>query len=206
MKNTSPKVDAYIEKSGDFAKPILTKLRKLVHKGCPGIEETIKWGAPHFEHDGILAGMAAFKKHVAFIFWKGKMLSDPLGLFEGVGTTSLAAIKATEVSELPPDKVLLQYIKEAVKLNQADGKPREPKSRKKATKKLKVPDYLTAALKKHKKARATFEGFSQSNRNDYVEWVVEAKQEATRVKRLATAMEWMAKGKPRNWKYMKNWK
>ena len=206
MKNTSPKVDAYIEKSGDFAKPILTKLRKLVHRGCPGVEENIKWGAPHFEHDGILVGMAAFKKHVVFNFWKGKMLSDPLSLFEGVGTTSMAAIKAADVSELPPDKAMLQYIREAVKLNQADGKPREPKSRKKAAKKFKVPDYLTAALKKNKKARATFEGFSPSNRNDYVEWVVDAKQEATRAKRLSTAIEWMAEGKPRNWKYMKNWK
>ena len=206
MKNTSPEVDAYIEKSGHFAKPILARLRKLVHKGCPGVEETIKWGAPHFERNGILAGMAAFKKHVGFSFWKGKMLSDPLGLFEGIGNTGMAAIKATDVSEIPPDKVMLQYIKEAVKLNQADPNPRERKSRKKAAKKLKVPDYLTAALKKNRKARTTFEGFSQSNRNDYVEWVVEAKQEATRAKRLATAIEWIAEGKPRNWKYMKNWK
>jgi uncharacterized protein YdeI (YjbR/CyaY-like superfamily) len=205
MKNASPQVDAYIEESADFAKPVLVKLRKLVHKGCPVAEETIKWGNPYFVHKGMLAGMAAFKAHVGFSFWKGKLLSDPHGLFDGVGNTGMTAIKATDVSELPPDKVMLQYIREAVELNDADGKPKETKPKKKAAK-LKVPDYFIAALKKNKKARATFESFSQSHRNEYVEWIVEAKQEATRTKRLGTAIEWMAEGKPRNWKYMKSWK
>ncbi len=158
MKNTSPKVDAYIEESADFAKPVLTKLRKLVHKGCPGAEETIKWGNPYFVHKGMLAGMAAFKAHVGFSFWKGKMLSDPRGVFDGVGNTSMTAIKATDVSELPPDRVMLAYIREAVALNQSDGKPREPKSKKKAAEKLRVPDYLRAALTKNRKARAASRG------------------------------------------------
>ena len=72
--NHSPRIDAYIAKSADFARPILTRLRGLVHQACPQIEETIKWGFPHFEYKGIVASMAAFKQHASFGFWKGTLL------------------------------------------------------------------------------------------------------------------------------------
>lgn len=202
MKNHSPEVDAYINKSAEFARPILKKIRALYHKACPQIEETIKWGFPHFEYKGVVGSMAAFKHHAGFGFWKGQLMRDSQKLFSGVGNTSMNAFKLTDVSQLPPDKVLIEYIQEAVELNEKNIKV--PAAKKRAPlKELKIPDYFLAALKKNKKALATFEQFPPSHKKEYVEWVTEAKQEATRERRLATAVKWMAEGKPRNWKYMK---
>ncbi|MCI0637817.1 MAG: YdeI/OmpD-associated family protein [Gemmataceae bacterium] len=195
----SPEVDAYIAKAADFAKPILQKIRTLFHKACPDMEEEMKWSFPHFVYRGILGSMAAFKQHVSFGFWKGSLLSDPEGLFKKVGDTSMAGHKVTSVADLPADKVLLAYIKEAVQLNEEGVKA--PASRKRPKKALEVPDYFLAALKKNKKALATFEKFSPSHKREYVEWVTEAKQEETRARRLAQAVEWMATGKSRHWQY-----
>jgi uncharacterized protein YdeI (YjbR/CyaY-like superfamily) len=202
MRNTSAQVDAYIAKSAAFAQPILRKLRGLFHKACPEIEETMKWGFPHFEHRGIVGSMAAFKQHASFGFWKGKLLRDPHELFRTVGDTSMAARKVTDVADLPADRVLLEYIREAVALNEQGVKV--PAAKKPAGKKdIKIPDYFLAALKKDRKALAAFEAFSPSHKREYVEWVTEAKQETTRDQRLARAIEWMAEGKPRHWKYVK---
>ncbi len=204
MKNTIPEVDAYIEKAAKFAQPILKKIRRLFHKAFPKIDEAMKWSTPAFMHKGIVAGMAAFKQHVRFAFWKGKQMKDPKKIFEGIGDTEMGALVLRDVSELPPDDVLMLYIKEAVELNEQGVK--STKVKKKAVKKeLAVPDDLAAALKKNKKAQATFDGFSPSHKREYIEWITEAKQEATRKKRLATAIEWLSEGKPRNWKYMKKW-
>lgn len=201
MKNHAPQVDAYIAKAPEYARPILQKIRKLFHKACPEIEETIKWGVPHFDFKGIVGSMAAFKQHVGFAFWKGGLLSDPHQLFSGVGHTSMSALKICALKDLPAEKILLAYIREAVALNEQGVKiPREESTVKKE---LTIPEDLRAALTKNKKAQATFEGFSYSHKKDYVEWITEAKQEATRQKRLATTIEWLAEGKPRNWKYMK---
>jgi uncharacterized protein YdeI (YjbR/CyaY-like superfamily) len=201
MDKFSAEVHAYIARAADFARPILEKLRALFHKACPQIEETIKWGFPHFEYKGIVGSMAGFKRYVGFGFWKGKLLKDPHKLFGGVGNTAMNACELTNVADLPPDKVLLEYICEAVALNEQGVKV--PASKKKPKPALKVPDYFLAALRKNKKAQAVFEAFSPSNKREYVEWITEAKQEETRAKRLATAIEWMEEGKPRNWKYMK---
>lgn len=194
MGKKDPRVDAYIEKSADFAKPILKHLREIVHKGCPDVEETIKWGMPAFDYKGILGGMAAFKAHCAFNLWKGSLLGaknrDAMGQFGRI----------TALSDLPKDSVLLGYVEEAVRLNAEGVKaPRRPKEPKKP---LETPDDLARALKKNAKARETFEAFSPSHRREYVEWITEAKTEETRKKRLGTAIEWMAEGKPRMWKYM----
>ena len=200
MAHESPEVDAYIDEAAEFARPILRKVRKLFHKACPQIQETIKWGFPHFEHLGIVGSMAAFKRHVNFGFWKANLLGDPHKLFQPVGNTSMGAAKVTDVSELPSDKILLETIREAVSLNEkgieAPPAPKKPK------KEQAIPDYLMEALRKNKKALATFEAFAYSHKKEYVQWITEAKQEATRAKRLATALEWLAQGKPRNWKYM----
>jgi uncharacterized protein YdeI (YjbR/CyaY-like superfamily) len=202
MTKLSPEVDAYIAKSAEFSRPILTKVRSLFHKACPEIEETMKWGFPHFEHKGIVGSMAAFKRHACFGFWKGQLLSDPHNLFNGVGDTAMNAAKITDVAELPPDKILVEYIREAVALNEAGVKLPTPKKKpRKAI--LEIPDDFLARLKKNKKALAAFQAFSPSHQREYVEWVTEAKQEATSQKRMTTAIEWIAEGKPRNWKYMK---
>ena len=205
MANTIPQVDAYIEKSAEFAQPILIKLRSLFHQACPEIEESIKWSSPFFEYKGIVGNMTAFKKHVSYGFWKAGLMSDPEGILEQAGDTQMAVLKAETVDDLPADAILIRYIEEAVDLNERGIKA--PQTNPKTSKKtLEIPDYLLAALNKNKQAEATFEGFSYSNRKDYVEWVTEAKREATRDKRLATAIEWMAEGKPRNWKYMKGYR
>jgi hypothetical protein len=203
MSTRSPQVDAYIANSSGFAQPILTKIRHLFHKACPDVEETIKWRCPHFEYRGLLGSMAAFQQHVGFGFSKGSLMSDPQGLLRGVGQTTMHALKVRTFENLPPDKVLLAYIKEAVRLNEEGIKP--PSRAKKAAKKkpIRTPSYFLAALRKHPKALATFEAFSPSHKREYIEWITEAKQEETRQRRIATALDWLTQGKPRNWKYIK---
>lgn len=201
MKNHSPEVDRYIADAAEFARPILKRIRELFHKACPQIEETMKWGFPHFEHQGIVGSMAAFKKHAAFAFWKGELLRDSKKLLAAVGNTSMVRTDVNDVSQLPSEKVMLAYIREAVALNEQGVKV--PKEKKPPKQPLQTPDFLIEALKKNKKASAAFEAFSPSHRREYIEWLNEAKQPETRAKRLATAMEWMAEGKPRNWKYMR---
>lgn len=202
MRNRSRAVDAYIAKSAPFARPILETIRDHFHKACPDIEETTKWGYPHFQYKGIVGSMAAFRKHASFGFWKGQLMDDPHGLFKGVGSTSMAGMKIESVSQLPSEKVMLQYIRQAVALNEEGVKvPRARAARPAAA--VRPPDYFMATLRKNRKALATFEDFSPSHRKEYIEWVTEAKQETTRAKRLETAVLWMAEGKPRNWKYMK---
>lgn len=201
MPKQSPQVDAYIAKAAEFARPILEKIRALFHQACPEIEETMKWSFPHFECQGIVGSMAAFKAHASFGFWKGSLMKDPKKLFQKVGDTSMNAMRVESLADLPPDKVILAYIKEAVALNKEGVKVERPKPTPK--KELQVPDDVMAALKKNKKALATFEGFSPSQKREYVEWIAEAKQEATRQKRIATALDWLAEGKSRHWKYQK---
>ncbi len=200
MGTRDNRVDAYIAKSADFAKPILTHLREVVHETCPDVEETMKWSFPHFMYEGMLCSMASFKEHCAFGFWKGSLIVD-----DGNGKSAEAMGqlgRITKLSDLPPNRVLARYIKKAMALNESGAKVTpKPKHPKKA---LAVPDYLTAALKKNKKALATFEGFSPSHRREYIEWITEAKGEDTRQRRLEQAIEWMAEGKPRNWKYMRS--
>lgn len=195
MGKKDPRVDAYIAKAQPFAQPILKHIRKLVHKADPGIQETLKWGMPSFVHDGIVCNMAAFKNHCAFGFWKSKLILDPAD--QGMGSFG----KLTSRKDLPSDARLVAYIKKAVKLNQQGVKVPGRTKRKAAP--LRVPAYLAAALKRDAKAAATFKALSTSHRNEYVDWISGAKQQATRDKRLGTALEWLAQGKNYNWRYEK---
>ena len=198
MGTRDPRVDAYIDKSADFAKPILTRLREVVHEACPDVEETMKWSFPHFMYKGMLCSMASFKQHCAFGFWKGALVlgGDGARAQEAMGSFGRIA----RLSDLPPKKTLAAYVKKAAALNEA-GVVRTPKAPRPPKKPLVVPDYFMAALRKNKKALVTFEGFSPSHRREYVEWVTEAKGEDTRARRLEQAVEWMAEGKSRHWKY-----
>lgn len=202
--------DAYIAKAPEFAQPILTKIQKAMRKACPEVIESMKWSSPIFEHHGILGSMGGFKAHVNMSFWRGVEMEDPEGLFEPTDNKSMVILRFEQASDVPNQRILTRYIKEAMKLNEAavsERKTRKPSAKKKTpTKTVKVPADLKAALAKNKKALATFEGFSYTNKNEYVEWITEAKREATREKRLATALEWMREGKPRNWRYMKEWR
>ena len=203
MATTDPRIDAYIAKAADFARPVLEHLRKLVHKACPEVQETMKWSFPHFEYNGaILCSMAAFKEHCSFGFWKASIMKDPAGVLKIADRHSMGHFdRMTSRKDLPADMVMIAYIKEAALLNEQAVKlpPRE----KKAAAAVAVPPALLAALKKNKKAQATFEAFPPSHKKEYIEWITEAKTEETRQKRLATTLEWLTEGKSRNWKYQK---
>ena len=195
MVQTDPRVDAYIDNAAEFARPILVHLRALVHRACPEVEETIKWGMPTFMYHGMLCGMAAFKQHVSFGFWKHALVLGAGVPRDGMGSFG----KVTKLSELPSKAVLVGYIKKAMQLN-ASG-IRIPRGTRKRPP-LPTPADLAAALQKNRRALATFDGFSQSHRREYIEWISQAKREQTRTKRLAQAIEWLADGKVRNWKYL----
>jgi uncharacterized protein YdeI (YjbR/CyaY-like superfamily) len=196
MGKRDSRIDDYIAKSADFAKPILTHLRELIHAGCPEVEETLKWRNPSFMYKGLLCGVAAFKQHCVIGFWKDAILFDRKN---PDAKPCEIPDRITNVAGLPPDNVLLRYIKEAARLNVEGIKI--PKAKPKAKKDLVVPNDLISALKKNKKAFSTFEDFSYSHKKEYVEWITEAKREETRTQRLATAVAWIAEGKARNWKY-----
>ena len=198
MKRTDPRLDAYIANAAPFAQPILQQLRKVVHAACPEVEETMKWSFPHFDYKGILCGMASFKEHCSLGFWKASLIfgGDQQAEREGMGNFG----RITALSDLPSEKVLIGYVRKAAQLNEAGVKiPRSPRPAKQ--KPLAVPQYFTDALRNNKKAQKTFEKFTPSARREYIVWVTEAKREATRESRLATAIEWMAEGKVLNWRY-----
>jgi uncharacterized protein YdeI (YjbR/CyaY-like superfamily) len=196
MGKRDPRVDAYIAKSPDFAKPILSHIRKIMHSAVPEVEEAWKWSAPAFEYKGLLAIMATFKSYAALNLWKAKLILDERDKDSAGNFGKLATIK-----DLPPDKILAGYFRKAAELNETGVKVKKaPASAKKA---LPIPPELKKALAKNAKAKATFDGFSPSHRREYIQWISEAKSEETRERRVTTAIEWMAEGKPRMWKYMR---
>jgi uncharacterized protein YdeI (YjbR/CyaY-like superfamily) len=198
MATKDPRVDEYIAKAAPFAKPILIHLRKIVHAGCPEVRETIKWSFPHFDHKGVMCGMAAFQRHCSFGFWKESLLFEghPVAEKEAMGHFG----RITSIADLPPRDALISHVRKAAALNEKGiNAPGRTQPRKRPP--LKTPAYLTAALNRNPKAKKTFVNLSPSHRREYIEWITEAKREETRRHRLATAIEWLAAGKPRNWKY-----
>ncbi len=199
MPSTDKRIDAYIEKSAEFAQPVLIHLRKLIHKGCPDVTETLKWSMPSFEYKGILCGFAAFKQHATLMFWKQSLLESDA--FPKNKTAMGSFGRITSLKDLPSDKVLLGLIHQAMELNEKGIKvPKKPAP---AKKEIVVPDDLKKALSKTKSAKLNFEKFSPSQKREYIEWITEARTDPTRDKRLATTIEWLAEGKRRNWKYEK---
>lgn len=197
MPAVDPRIDAYIENAADFAQPILIHLRKLIHKACPEVVETWKWSFPNFDHKGLLCNMAAFKQHCSFGFWKQSLLgSDEFGKSsEAMGAFG----RITSLKDLPPDKMIINLIHKAMELNEKGVKV--PKKAPAPKTELTVPDDLSKALAKNKKAKAQFDKFGYSHRKEYIQWINEAKTEPTRLKRIATTVEWVSEGKGRNWKY-----
>ncbi|MES2759456.1 MAG: YdeI/OmpD-associated family protein [Pseudomonadota bacterium] len=199
MPTIDPRIDAYIAEAPEFAQPILTHLREVIHAACPQVQETMKWSRPHFEYNGLLCGMAAFKAHCGFGFWKGSLM------FPGAGEGEAAAGnfgRITSVKDLPSKKVLAGYVKQAMQLNDEGAKT--PARVKPATPRaLTVPDYFQAALRARAEAQEKFEAGSTSFKREYVDWLDGAKTEATRLRRVDQALEWIAEGKGRNWKYEK---
>ncbi|WP_316803859.1 YdeI/OmpD-associated family protein [Pedobacter nototheniae] len=194
-------IDQYIVNAAEFAIPILTHLRKLVHQADARVEEKIKWGMPFFDFKGTVCHMAAFKNHCAFGFWKGAIMEDHYKIFkertEAMGW--LGQIRS--FSDLPADEIIIAYIQQAIQLNE-EGKKLPPKPKTIKTEVI-VPQYFLEELQKDPVALSVFQNFSPSNKKEYVAWLEEAKTETTKQKRLETAVEWIGEGKTRMWKYKK---
>jgi uncharacterized protein YdeI (YjbR/CyaY-like superfamily) len=199
MGKRDKRIDTYILKSADFAIPILNHLRALIHVTCPEVEETMKWSFPHFDYKGTMCSMASFKHHCAFGFWKAALMKDKTLVANAKRETAMGHLgRITSLKDLPSDKKMIAYIKEAMKLNEAGAKVEKVKM---AKKEIPIPDYFVKALAKNKKAKKVFDDFSPSHRREYLEWITEAKTEITREKRMGTTLEWLEAGKARNWKY-----
>lgn len=195
MGKRDPRVDGYIARSGDFAKPILKHFRELVHAAIPDVNETMKWSAPHFEYEGVLAGMAAFKQHCNFILWKAPLVMGGNGNAEGGPLR-----KITRLADLPSDRTISKWLAASAKLN--EQRVRTPRTAK-PKRPIAVPRELKSALAKNKRAATVFENFPPSDKREYAEWISSAKGPDTRQRRVDTAVEWIAEGKGRNWKYEK---
>jgi uncharacterized protein YdeI (YjbR/CyaY-like superfamily) len=195
MATRDPRVDAYIAKAPEYAKPILVHIRDVVHAACPDVTETLKWSSPSFEYNGMMCGMSAFKHYAAFGFWKHELVT---GSPREAGSMGFGQL--TKVADLPSKKTLTGYVKKAMALN--DEGVQVVRAKKPPKPPAKTPADLAAALKKNAKAKATYEAFSPSAKREYVEWITDAKGADTRARRVTTAVEWMAEGKQRNWKYM----
>ena len=201
MEQYDSRVDVYIGKSADFAKPILIHLRNLVHLAAPELKETMKWSCPFFDHEGPVCQMAAFKQHCAFGFWKAALMNDPNKILNQEADTAGSIGRIMSLADLPDDQVLIQYIRHALSLNvegiKAAKLPKSPVVQTAAT----IPAYFIEILEQHPLVNEHFEKFSPSQKKEYLSWFEEAKTEATRTKRLDTAIEWISEGKIRHWKY-----
>ena len=191
-----PRIDAYIAKAQPFARPILEHVRDRVHATVPQAEETMKWSAPAYTLDGkILLITAAFKAHAALNFWRGQELRGDKANADAMGQFG----KLETVKDLPPDAELDRLIREAAEIATKAPAPRKAKHAPKPAPGM-HPDFA-AALARAPKAKAALDGFPPSAQRDYLEWISEAKQDSTRQKRIATAVEWLSEGKRRHWKY-----
>lgn len=194
MPTADPRIDAYIAKAAPFAQPVLTHFRALVHRALPQVEEGLKWSMPAFMIGGRnVAGMAAFKAHCAIMIHGEGRMGDGQGM-GGYG-------KVTALSDFPEDAALEAAVREAAERVATKGTARKPQAKKPSKREIPMPGDFAAALQAAPASKAAFDGFPPSARRDYLEWVTEAKQAATREKRIAQAVEWLADGKRRNWKY-----
>jgi uncharacterized protein YdeI (YjbR/CyaY-like superfamily) len=200
MEGYDPRVDAYIEKSAAFAKPILMHIRRVVHEASPLITENIKWGMPFFEYKGQVCQMAAFKEHCAFGFWRASLLDDPQGLLKIGDSVAGSFGRVTAIEDLPTETALKHFVLQAIAKNEI-GVKAVPKKAPAEKKELVTPEYLAAVLNQNPKAKETFDKFSYSHKKEYIEWLIDAKTEATKQKRLETTIEWLTEGKSRMWKY-----
>jgi uncharacterized protein YdeI (YjbR/CyaY-like superfamily) len=204
--NLNPKVDSYIARARPFAQPIMEHLRQLVHKARPDVEETIKWSRPFFEYHGvILCNMSAFKEHCSFGFW-GEEISAVLREAKALREHGMGSLgRITILANLPPDKQMLGWLRQAAGFVDSGQYTSPIAARRNVAKPLKAalgtPPEFATALKRNKKAAAVFAAFSPSCKKEYLEWIADAKRAETRDKRIATAVEWIAEGKQRNWKY-----
>jgi hypothetical protein len=205
-QNLEPRIDLYIAKAKPFAQPILIHIRELVHKACPNVVETIKWSRPFFEYKGVILGnMSAFNEHCSFGFWGeeiGAVLREAEVVQDG-GMGSLGRI--TSSKDMPSNKEMLGFLKQATAFIDSGEYTSPIAARNRVVKApkpaIEAPAEFSRALKANRKAAAVFAAFSPSCKREYTEWIADAKRPETRDKRIAQAVEWIAEGKQRNWKY-----
>ncbi|MGY3266917.1 YdeI/OmpD-associated family protein [Lysobacter sp. HA35] len=196
MTTRDPRVDTYIENAAPFARPLLERLRRDMHAACAELDESIRWARPVFMHKGrLIAGMAAFKQHASFGYWRGgEVVGEPRN--DGMGQFG----QLRSLDDLPSSADIAEQVRRAIALVETDvPKPTRARTPRPA---LEMPDVMRDALDAHPVARRHFDAFSPSQRRDYIEWIVEAKRDDTRARRLAQAIEWLAEGKPRHWKHL----
>lgn len=192
-----PAVDAYISRAAPFAQPILTRLRAVVHRACPGVTETIKWGMPAFEYKGPLAGMAAFKSHCAFRFWNAKLLATPEGAARGSESSTIRSLeRIRSLLDLPPAGTMARLVKQAAALNDAGVKVARQLDRSAA---IRMPPEFARALRDNPRALRFFDSLVPTHKRQYLDWIVKAKSSEARRKRIATAIERLSQGR-RSWK------
>ncbi|WP_108811405.1 YdeI/OmpD-associated family protein [Sphingorhabdus sp. Alg231-15] len=197
MANRDGRIDDYIDEAQEFARPILLHLRALVHQARPDIEEAMKWSMPFFTLGGKnLCNMAAFKEHTAFGFWESLGVETPKS---GEAMGHFGRIESLE--DLPADQELIEMIISVAKRLEAAGVPKAKVARSKSVKVPTVPDDLADAMTSNLAAQKCYDDFAPGQKRDYIEWITEAKREDTRQRRIAQAVEWMAEGKDRHWKY-----
>jgi uncharacterized protein YdeI (YjbR/CyaY-like superfamily) len=202
MEQYDHRVDAYIGKAADFAQPVLNYIREVIHEASPLITETIKWGCPSFDYKGPIVMMAAFKQHCGLNLWKASLMNDPNRVMKLNDGNAGQFSRITSITDLPQKDILIDFIKQGVALNEKGLKVPTKKTTGEKEE-LIVPEYFTAALDNNPQAKVNFNGFSYSQKKEYLEWLIEAKSEATRDKRMETAVEWISEGKTRNWKYQR---
>ncbi|MBL7768867.1 MAG: YdeI/OmpD-associated family protein [Flavipsychrobacter sp.] len=199
MPQLDSRIDDYIAKAQPFAQPILLHLRERIHRTCPEVKETVKWGMPYFEYENdMLCSFAGFKNHCAFTFCKAALMKDPALLQNAREERSMGHLGLIKsIDDLPAH--FNSLLQEAMLLNEQGSKlPRKTTS---SHKECMLPPEFEQALRKHHRAWEVFDKFSYSHRKEYIEWITEAKTDATRQKRINQAVEWIADGKNRNWKY-----
>jgi uncharacterized protein YdeI (YjbR/CyaY-like superfamily) len=200
MEQYNVRVHDYIQQAAPFAQPILNHIREVVHMASPLITENIKWKIPFFEYEGSICQVAAFKQHCAFGFWKASLLDDPKGLLKIGDATAGSFGRIITITDLPSDEAIIHFVLHAMKINESGIKSSVTKTPVEKTE-LIMPVYFEAILNEHPEARQTYHKFSYSQKKEYLQWIIEAKTEATRQKRMDTAIEWLTEGKSRHWKY-----
>ena len=194
------KINLYIAERPEWQRKVLVRLRQLIHSASDEVEENWRWNAPHFDHDGIMLGMVAFKHHVAVWFHKGALVQGPKGLFgekEKGSDKGMLGYKLSESDQID-EKAFLDLVKQAIKVNQSGAKLADSKPTRKA---LVVPPDLEGCLKKNEEAWRHWERFNYTHKKEYVEWITDAKKEETRKRRIAQALEMIREGTSKEEKY-----
>lgn len=198
----SQQVDNFIDNAAEFAQPVLIYMRELIHEACPQVVESIKWGMPSFDYKGPLIVMGAFKNHMAINFWKAQLMADSENIFVKSGQSKGTFGKINSINQLPPREILMAYIFEAIDLNEKGIKITKTK-KEQVAKELPIPEDFLNALNSNPLAMSNFQQMSPSQRKEYINWIIEAKREVTRISRIEKAIIQLLEKKSRDWKYLK---